>query len=111
MGRGGSAAQRVPKGKKMAGQYGHECVTIQNQHIINIDNSKKLILISGAIPGPAGSIVIIKSSVKKPNFKKEFNIITKSKQKEIETNNEAIANDKEALHAAAVKQKKEESKK
>ncbi|MDR0739480.1 MAG: 50S ribosomal protein L3 [Mycoplasmataceae bacterium] len=98
-GRGGSAPQRVPKGKKMAGQYGHEVRTIQNLIIIDVLEKRNLILILGAIPGPAGSVVQIKSSVKKPNAKKEFVIITKEIQEEILKQNENLEN-KEALHAA-----------
>jgi large subunit ribosomal protein L3 len=83
----------------MAGQYGHEVRTIQNLIIIDVLEKRNLILILGAIPGPAGSVVQIKSSVKKPNAKKEFVIITKEIQEEILKQNENLEN-KEALHAA-----------
>lgn len=98
-GRGGSAPQRVPKGKKMAGQYGHETRTIQNLVVIDVMPNRDLLLVLGAIPGPAGSVVTIKSSAKKINQKKEFVIITKEIQEEILKQNENLEN-KEALHAA-----------
>jgi large subunit ribosomal protein L3 len=83
----------------MAGQYGHEVRTIQNLVIVDVMANRNLILVLGAIPGPAGSLVTIKSSVKKPDLKKEFVIITKEIQEEILKQNENLEN-KEALHAA-----------
>jgi NADH dehydrogenase/NADH:ubiquinone oxidoreductase subunit G len=83
----------------MAGQYGHETRTVQNLIIIDVMDKRDLILILGAIPGPAGSVVTIKSSYKKADKKKEFVIITKEIQEEILKQNENLEN-KEALHAA-----------
>lgn len=59
-----STPSRVFKGKKMAGQYGHENVTVQNLEIVKVDTARNALLIKGAIPGPAKSIVTIKDSVK-----------------------------------------------
>jgi large subunit ribosomal protein L3 len=98
-GRGGSAPQRVPKGKKMSGQYGHEVRTIQNLVVLDVIANRNLLLVLGAIPGPAGSVVTIKSANKKVDRKKEFVIITKEIQEEILKQNENLEN-KEALHAA-----------
>ncbi|MDR0545523.1 MAG: 50S ribosomal protein L3 [Mycoplasmataceae bacterium] len=98
-GRGGSAPQRVPKGKKMAARYGHEIVTIQSLIIVDVLEKYDVILIYGAIPGPKGSIVFISSSLKKPNKKVEYTIISKEIQEEILKQNESLEN-KEALHAA-----------
>lgn len=63
----GSSASpsRVPKGKKMAGQMGHEKVTVQNLEIVQVDADKGLLLIKGAVPGPRGSLIMIRDSVKK----------------------------------------------
>ena len=66
---GGSIGQcsdpsRVFKGLKSAGRLGHEKVTIQNLKVVKIIEDKDLIAIKGAIPGPKGSIVYIKDSVK-----------------------------------------------
>ena len=55
---------RVFKGKKMAGHMGHENVTVQNLEIVRADAEKNLILVKGALPGPKGSLVCIKESVK-----------------------------------------------
>ncbi|MBR2615024.1 MAG: 50S ribosomal protein L3 [Clostridia bacterium] len=59
-----SSPSRVFKGKKMAGQYGHEKVTIQNLEIVKVDVERNALLIKGAIPGPVKGIVTIETSVK-----------------------------------------------
>ena len=65
-GSNGSATTRgrVFKGKKMAGHYGHETVTVQNLKIAKVDAENNLIAIKGAIPGPKGGIVVIADAVK-----------------------------------------------
>ena len=98
-GRGGSQGQRVPKGKKMAGHYGHEVVTTENLLILDLIPKNNVILILGAIPGPKNGIVMIKSSVKKPNDKKEYTIISKEIKEDILKANEALEN-KEAVFEA-----------
>ena len=66
---GGSIGQcsdpsRVFKGLKSAGHLGHERVTVQNLKIVKICEDKNLIAIKGSVPGPKGSIVYIKDTVK-----------------------------------------------
>ena len=61
-----SSPSRVFKGKKMAGHYGHETVTVQNLKIAKVDAENNLIAIKGAIPGATGSYVVLKETVK-PN--------------------------------------------
>lgn len=62
---GGSATPgRVMKGKNMPSHMGSVNVTIQNLEIVRIDASKNLLLIRGAVPGPKGSLLMIKDSVK-----------------------------------------------
>lgn len=51
---------RVHKGKRMAGHYGNEQVTIKNLSIFDIDPEQHLVLIRGAIPGPNGGLVNIR---------------------------------------------------
>ena len=55
---------RVFKGKKLAGHMGSETVTIQNLEIIEVCVKDNYILVSGNIPGPKQSLVLIKSAVK-----------------------------------------------
>lgn len=59
-----SSPSRVFKGKKMAGHYGHETVTVQNLTVAKVDAENNLIAIKGAIPGPKGGIVVIADAVK-----------------------------------------------
>ena len=39
-------------------------VTIQNLEIVRVDAERDLLLIKGAVPGPKGSVVTVKSTVK-----------------------------------------------
>ena len=59
-----SDPSRVFKNKKMAGQYGNERVTVQNLTVVRVDAARNLLLIKGAIPGPKGGLVIVKTTVK-----------------------------------------------
>ncbi|MGC9043743.1 MAG: 50S ribosomal protein L3 [Myxococcota bacterium] len=56
---------RVMKGKKMAGHYGNEQVTIQHLRVYKVDPKNNLIYVEGAVPGPAGELIEIRKSVKK----------------------------------------------
>ena len=42
---------KVLKGKRMAGQYGNETVTVQNLKVVKVDAENNLLLIKGAVPG------------------------------------------------------------
>ena len=108
-GRGGSQAQRVPKGKKLPGHYGHELVTIQNLVILGVSSRRSALIILGAIPGPEGSIVTISSSIKKPNKKFNIQIINKEIQEEILKANEKLE-DKDSLHEMNEKIEEQEKK-
>ena len=55
---------KVIKGLHMAGQYGHENVTIQNLEIVKVDLDRNVLLIRGAVPGPKGGLVTVKQAVK-----------------------------------------------
>lgn len=50
---------RVMKGKKMAGHYGVENVTVKNLKIIKTLAEKNLMLVNGSIPGPNDGIVLV----------------------------------------------------
>lgn len=54
---GSSYPSRVFKGTRMAGRMGFDKVTVRNLKIIKIDEEKNIILVKGAIPGPANSMV------------------------------------------------------
>lgn len=55
---------RVFKGKKLPGHMGTDNVTIQNLDVVRVDTERNLLLIRGAVPGPKGSWLVIKDSVK-----------------------------------------------
>ena len=59
-----STPSRVFKNKKMSGHLGNERVTVQNLTVVKVDKERNLILIKGAVPGPKGSVVIVKNGVK-----------------------------------------------
>jgi large subunit ribosomal protein L3 len=56
---------RVFKGKRMAGQYGNSRVTVRNLGLHRIDTENNLLLVKGAVPGPAGGYLIIQETNKK----------------------------------------------
>jgi large subunit ribosomal protein L3 len=55
---------RVFKGVKMAGRMGHERVTTQNLTLHRVDADSGLLLIKGAVPGPKGGLVLVKTAAK-----------------------------------------------
>ena len=55
---------RVWKGKKMAGQMGNVRHTTQSLEVVRVDMENNLLLIKGALPGAAGSNVIVRPAVK-----------------------------------------------
>lgn len=66
----GSIGQRqspgkVFKGKRMAGHLGDAVRTILTQQIVQIDAERNLVLVKGAVPGPANKYVIVRPAVKK----------------------------------------------
>lgn len=68
--------KRVLKGKKLPGHMGNVTITIQNLQIVEVNAEENYILVSGNIPGPKNSLVLIKSAVKNNKKKTEFEVIT-----------------------------------
>jgi large subunit ribosomal protein L3 len=60
---------RVLKGKKMAGQMGNVNRCQQNLEVVRVDAERNLLLIRGAVPGPAGGRLLVVPSVKQKNRK------------------------------------------
>ncbi len=54
---------RVLKGHKMGGHMGRVRYTAKNLKVIKIDKDKNLLLVGGAVPGPAGGYVVVRESV------------------------------------------------
>ena len=57
---------RVFKGMPMAGQFGNQRVTVLNLEVVQADAERNLLLLRGAIPGPSGGLVMVRSAVKAP---------------------------------------------
>jgi large subunit ribosomal protein L3 len=55
---------RVFKGLRMAGRMGNVRTTVQNLTVHAVDAEKGLVLVKGAIPGPNGGLVLLKTASK-----------------------------------------------
>jgi large subunit ribosomal protein L3 len=62
---GCSTPGRVFKGLRMAGQMGGVAVTSQNLTVHSVDVERGLVLLKGAVPGPKGGLVVIRSAAKR----------------------------------------------
>ena len=76
-----SDPSRIFKGKIGAGQWGVEQVTIQNLDVVKVDSELNMLVIRGAIPGPKGGVVYVKSTVKNNKIKQVDTGISKNPQK------------------------------
>jgi large subunit ribosomal protein L3 len=56
---------RVFKGTRMAGHMGNQRVTTLNLKVINVDADRNLMLIKGAVPGPKGGLLLVRSAVRR----------------------------------------------
>ena len=61
---GASTPSRVFKGVKMAGRMGVDRQTTQNLTVHAVDVERGLLLVKGAVPGPKGGVVVVRSAVK-----------------------------------------------
>lgn len=59
-----STPSKVIKGLHMPGHYGTDRVTIQNLTVVKVDVERNVLLIRGAVPGPKGGLVTVKTAVK-----------------------------------------------
>ena len=48
----------------MPGQFGCDNVTVQNLTVVKVDADRNVLLIRGAVPGPKGGLVTVKSAVR-----------------------------------------------
>ncbi len=60
----GTDPSRVFKGHIGAGHMGMEQVTVQNLAVVKVDPEQNLLAVCGAVPGPKGGLVTVKSTVK-----------------------------------------------
>ncbi len=61
---GASTPSRVFKGVRMAGRMGVDRQTTQNLTVHAVDAERGLLLVKGAVPGPKGGVVVVRSAVK-----------------------------------------------
>jgi large subunit ribosomal protein L3 len=61
---GCSTPGRVFKGMRMAGRMGVDKQTTQSLKVVRVDTERGLLLIEGAVPGPKGGLVLVRSAVK-----------------------------------------------
>ncbi|MBM4030229.1 MAG: 50S ribosomal protein L3 [Planctomycetes bacterium] len=62
---GSSAApSRVIPGRRMSGHMGHERHTEQNLRVLQADPQRNLLVVHGAVPGPAGGYVIVRPALR-----------------------------------------------
>ncbi|HEB53621.1 MAG TPA: 50S ribosomal protein L3 [bacterium] len=64
IGRQYTTSHGVPKGKKMAGHYGVEQVTIQRLELVKIDKERNLLFLRGAVPGHVNGYLMVNRTVK-----------------------------------------------
>ena len=79
----GSSADpsRILPGKIGAGHMGVEQVTVQNLDVVKVDPEMNMIVLRGAVPGPKGGIIYIKSTAKTIFEKQVATDISKNPQK------------------------------
>ncbi|MEV4345493.1 50S ribosomal protein L3 [Actinoplanes sp. NPDC049596] len=56
---------RVFKGVRMAGRMGSQRFTVQNLTVQAVDTENNLILVKGAVPGPKGALILVRTAAKK----------------------------------------------
>ena len=56
---------RVFKGVRMAGRMGSARFTVQNLTVQAVDTENNLLLVKGSVPGPKGSLILVRSAAKK----------------------------------------------
>src|SRR5213596_2181601 len=61
-----STPGRIWKNMGMPGHLGDRRVTVQNLQVMQVREAEKMILVSGAVPGPNGSYVIVRPAIKHP---------------------------------------------
>jgi large subunit ribosomal protein L3 len=60
---------RVFKGTRMAGRMGSRRFTVQNLTVQAVDTENNLLLVKGAVPGPKGALILVRTAAKKGGAK------------------------------------------
>jgi large subunit ribosomal protein L3 len=56
---------RIHRNKRMPGHMGHVRVTLQNLPVVQVRGPENLLLVRGAVPGPAGGVVAVRKALKR----------------------------------------------
>ncbi len=97
----GSIGQRavpgnVAKDHHMPGHMGHENVTMQTLPVVELRKEENLILVNGSVPGPIGSIVLVRKALKMPVRTAEQKVEKKTEEHKAEKATEKKAEEKKA---------------
>lgn len=57
-----SDPSRVFKGKRMSGRFGGSAHTVKNLEVVKVDAENNIILVKGAVPGPRGGFVMVRTA-------------------------------------------------
>lgn len=76
-----SDPSKIFKGKIGAGHMGVDQVTVQNLSVVKVDPELNMLVVCGAVPGPKGSLVTVKSTVKTHRVKQNAANISSNPQK------------------------------
>ena len=76
-----SDPSKIFKGKIGAGHMGVDQVTVQNLSVVKVDPELNMLVVCGAVPGPKGSLVTVKSTVKTHRVKQTAANISSNPQK------------------------------
>jgi large subunit ribosomal protein L3 len=55
---------RVFKGKRLPGRMGGDQRTVLNLDVVQVDAERNLLLVKGAVPGPRGTVLVVREAVK-----------------------------------------------
>lgn len=77
----GTDPGRIFKGRASAGHMGVDQVTVQNLSVVKVDPELNMLVVCGAVPGPKGSLVTVKTTVKVHKIKQTGADISKNPQK------------------------------
>ena len=58
----GTTPGRVYRGMKMAGHMGDDRTTIKKVRVVRADLDRNLLLVQGSLPGPRGSLILVKKA-------------------------------------------------
>lgn len=108
---------RVYKGKRMAGRMGSDQVTLPNLTVVGVDTEKKILLVTGLVPGHKESIVTVTKTGTRKKFaelieekvKREARVAAEAEAARIEAEKAAKIAEEEAAKAAAAAPKVEEA--